>query len=188
LKATLIEPSLQARREGGEVMTRSLRNRHRIVITALAFLVPIVFVSGLAIRKPITYPNRLPITNAYLAPGQASVLYEDENLWKGLAITTRVVAIDRNRSIWFLELQGPLNLAEPDELVYWSESQPLPDRLQGNAIFLGKLNGMQVERLALPERASAARGYLTIYSLAHMKIIATAELYLPISHTKGVSQ
>ncbi len=169
-------------------MITSLRNRHRIIVTALAVFVPIVFVSGLMIRKPIPPSDRLPITHTELATGQTSVLYEDKNLWKGQAITTRVVAIERNRSNLFLELQGTRNLAEPDLLVYWSESQPLPERLAEKAILLGKLSGMQVERLPLPERASAIRGYLTIYSLARRKIVATAELPVPGSRTNGGSQ
>src|SRR5262245_42744186 len=135
-------------------MITSLRNRHRIIITALAFLVPIVFVSGLTIRRPLIPLDHFPVIHTDFVTETASVLYEDKNLWNGLAIITRVVAIDRNRSNLFLELQGTHNLAEPDELVYWSESQPLPDRLPGSALFLGKLSGMQVERLALPERAS----------------------------------
>src|SRR5262249_20248837 len=150
-------------------MITSLRNRHRVIITALAFLVPIVFVSGLMIRKPPPLSDRLPITHADLASGQASVLFEDKNLWKGLAITTRVVAVDRNRSNCFLELQGTRNLAEPDVSVYWSETQPLAERLPESAVLLGKLSGMENERLSLPERASAIIGYLTIYSLAHTK-------------------
>lgn len=168
-------------------MIASLRNRHRIIVTALAFFVPIVFVSGLMIRKPIPPSDRLPITHTDLATEQASVLYEDKNLWKGQAITTRVVVIERDRSNLFLELQGTRNLAEPDVLVYWSESQPLPDRLPENALLLGKLSGVQVERLSLPERASAIRGYLTIYSLAHRKIVAAAELSIPGSPAKGGS-
>jgi hypothetical protein len=166
----------------------SHRNRHRIIVTALAFFVPIVFVSGLIIRKPIPPSDRLPIIQKDLATEQASVFYEDKNLWKGQGITARVVAIERDRSNLFLELQGTRNLAEPDVLVYWSESQPLPERLAENAILLGKLSGAQVERLPLPERASAVRGYLTIYSLAHGKIVATAELSIPVSRTKGGSQ
>src|SRR5215831_15493355 len=169
-------------------MITSLRNRHRIIITSLAFLVPIMFVSGLTIRRPIIPSYRLPVIHTDFVTEKGSILYEDKNLWNGLAIITRVVSIDRDRSSLFLELQGTHNMAEPDELVYWSGSQTLPDRLPENAIFLGKLSGKQVERLALPERASAIRGYLTIYSLAHMKIVATAELYMPGSSTKGVSQ
>jgi hypothetical protein len=169
-------------------MITSLRNRHRIIITALAFFIPIVFVSGLMIRKPVPPSDRLPIIQTDFATEQASVLYEDKNLWKGQAMTTRVVAIDRNRSNLFLELQGTRDLAEPDKLVYWSESQPLPDRLPENALLLGELSGMRVEQLSLPERASAIRGYLTIYSLAHRKIVATAELSIPGSRAKGGSQ
>lgn len=169
-------------------MITSLRNRHRVIVTALAFFVPIVFISGLMIRNPIPPSDRLPTIHTDLGTEQASVLYEDKNLWKGQAITARVVAIEHNRSTLFLELQGTRNLAEPDLLVYWSESQPLPERLAENAILLGKLNGVQVERLPLPERASDIRGYLTIYSLAHRKIVATAELSVPGSRTKGGSQ
>ena len=169
-------------------MITSLRNRHRVIVTALAFFVPIVFISGLMIRKPVPLSDRLPITHADLASGQASVLYEDKNLWKGQAIIIRVGAVESDRSNLFLELQGTRNLAEPDVLVYWSESQSLPDGLSDNATLLGKLSGMENERLSLPERASANRGYLTIYSLAHRKIVATAELSIPGSRAKGGSQ
>ena len=169
-------------------MIAAFRNRHRIIITALALLVPIVFISGLAIRKSVSLSGRLPEIHADLASGQESILCEDKNLWKGLAIITRVVAIDRNRSNLFLELQGTHNLTEPDVLVYWSESQPLQEHPAENAILLGKLSGMQVERLPLPERASAIRGYLTIYSLAHRKLVATTELPIPVSRAKGGSQ
>ncbi len=169
-------------------MITSLRYRHRMIITALAFLVPLLFVCGLIIRRPIPVSDHLPIIQTDPASGQASVLFEDETLWEGLPVTTRVVAMERNRSNMFLELQATRSLAEPDALVYWSESQPGPERLPGNAILLGKLSNMQVERWSLPERASAVTGYLTLYSLAHRKIVSTAELSVPVSRTKGVSK
>src|SRR5262245_60636771 len=168
-------------------MITSLRNRHRIIVAALAFFVPTVFVSGLIIRRPVPVSSHLPEIHAGLASEQLSVVFEDKNLWKGLAMITRVVAAESDMSNMFLELKGTRNLVEPDVLVYWSETKPSPDRLPENTILLGKLSGIQVERLALPERASVIKGYLTIYSLARQKIVANAELYIPSSRSKGGS-
>jgi hypothetical protein len=168
-------------------MITALRNRHRIIVMALALIVPTVFVSGLMIRKSLPPSDHLPLIQTDIATEQRSVLYEDENLWKGLPIATRIVALDRDRPALFLELQGTRNLAEPDVLVYWSESQPLAERLPESAVLLGKFSGMEKERVSLPERALAIRGYLTIYSLARMKIVAIAELYAPGFRAKGAS-
>jgi hypothetical protein len=49
-------------------MITSLRNRHRIIIAALAVLAPAVFVAGLSVRKPIPVSER----PSFIAPRAAS--------------------------------------------------------------------------------------------------------------------
>lgn len=42
-------------------MIQSLRHTHRVLITVLAILLPLLFVLGLLVRKPIPANQRLPV-------------------------------------------------------------------------------------------------------------------------------
>jgi hypothetical protein len=159
-----------------------------MIITTLALLVPVVFISGLIVRRPFPVSSRLPAIQSSPASEETSVLYEDRDLWKGSAVAARIIAVNGNSPIVFLELQATHDLAEPDLLVYWSESRPVPDRPSESAVLLGRLSGMRIERLQLPAGALSVTGYLALYSLAHAKTIATSELSIPAPHTKGEMQ
>ncbi|HKX30284.1 MAG TPA: hypothetical protein VJ302_21520 [Blastocatellia bacterium] len=166
-------------------MITSLRSRHRIIVTSLALLVPVMFVSGLIARRPFPVSSRLPAIQSDPASEEVSVIYEDRDLWKGLAVTARIMTANGNSPTMLLELQATHDLAEPDLLVYWGESRPSPDRPAGSAVLLGRLSGTRIERLPLSARALSGTGYLTLYSLAHAKTIATSELSVPALRTKG---
>lgn len=160
-----------------------------MIVTSLALLVPAVFVSGLIVRKPFPVSSRLPAIQLDTMSEKASVpyslLYEDGDLWKGLAVTARIITVKSDSPATFLELRATHRLAEPDLLVYWSKSRPSPDRPSESAVLLGRLSDTLVERLWLPPEALSTTGYLTLYSLAHKKVIATSELSIPASFMKG---
>jgi hypothetical protein len=106
-------------------MITSLRNRHRIVVTALAVIAPAVFVSGLMARKPFPASERSPIILQIIRP------------------IIRPGVDSKTTSA---------HLAEPDTLVYWSEARPSAESIPDNAKLLGKLQDVQVEMLSSADR------------------------------------
>lgn len=161
-------------------MIRPLRQRHRIVISTLAVLLPLAFALGLSSRKA---PPRMQETPTPLRESSAilpQVLFETEDLWPDFKIFTRLLADALPPTRLAVELQPQKNLSAPDILVYWTqqnsgeEAAPLTE-----AYLLGTLAGKQTRNWFLPEAALQSEGKLILYSLAHQTVLATASLKIP---------
>lgn len=154
---------------------QGLRDKHRLTFTALAVVLPVVFLSGLFVRKPFPTSAPLPL----LRPGRAEeaqvLTLDDDHLWAGLSINTRLLSAEGDPTRVVVELKASRDLGLPDALVYWSEVQPAADRLPERAVLLGALNGTRPARFTLPQAAVTQR-HLILYSLARQQVIATATL------------
>lgn len=159
-------------------MIHPLRRRHLWMTTAIAIILPVVFVAGLAVRKPIPATENAP--SALMAPPAVSfshLLFEKSDLWADLKITTRVYADQQPAERLAVELHPQDYLKIPDLLVYWHPQPSIQtDKLPDDAYLLGALAGTQKRRFILPEPAMTQDGSLILYSLAHQKIIAATTL------------
>jgi hypothetical protein len=159
-------------------MIHPLRRRHRWMMTAITIILPIIFIAGLTVRKPIPATENLPTVS--MTPSAISfsqLLFEKNDLWPGLKITTRVYADQQPVERLAAELHPQDYLKIPDMLVYWHAHLSMQtDKLPDDVYLLGALAGTQKLRFILPEPATTQDGSLVLYSLARQKIIAAAML------------
>lgn len=159
-------------------MIHPLRRRHRWITMALAVGLPIAFIAGLAVRKPIPTTENAP--SALMAPPDivfSQLLFDKSDLWANLKITTRLYADQQPARQLAVELHPQDDLKAPDLLVYWHpEPAVQTEQLPDEAYLLGALAGTQMGRFILPAPALTQEGSLILYSLAHQKIIATTTL------------
>lgn len=152
-------------------MIRPLRQRHRRTIAALALVLPIAFVAGIAARKPVPVAGTLPAELATRADVFGRVVLTKADLWAGERIITRL----RRDSAGAIAVEFMFrDVTRPDVLVYWVPGQEtigegLPDR--------ARLLGPFSNRRPLPIRPDARgeRGRLVLYSLADHEIVATSK-------------
>jgi hypothetical protein len=152
-------------RNATEEMILPLRQRHRRMTIALGIILPVAFVAGIALRKPM--PLRTE-TNWRTELLEAEILtWERSDLFPKVPVRVR----------WF---QGPAwyrvgfsadrRFAKPDLLVYWVGGNPtIGETLSANARLLGPFNPSLP--LQLPRDAATAGGVLVLYSLADNEIV-----------------
>ena len=128
-------------------MIRAARSRHRIMIVALALVVPPLFIAGLMLRQPIPVTEAGPSTR--LSEGQTIDELPIRVSWPG-------------RRTVRLTLDGPL--LQPDLLAYWGE-EPLDA-----ARLLGPVGGGHAVEWQLPP----TDGKLLIYSTAWKRVVGSA--------------
>ncbi|MGH7457073.1 MAG: hypothetical protein ACRENG_37330 [bacterium] len=159
-------------------MIHPLRRRHRWMTVAISIVLPIAFVAGLTVRKPIPATENVPA--ASMTPSSAAfshLLFEKSDLWPDLKITTRVYADQQPAARLAVELHPQDYLKIPDMLVYWHPQPSIQtDKLPDEVYLLGALAGTEKLRFILPEPAMTQDGSLILYSLAHQKIIAATML------------
>lgn len=158
-------------------MIQSLRRRHRVMMLSLAFILPSAFVAALVVRQPIPPTPNLPVNSSSLSQEGWQIVFEKNDLWPGLPITTRLYSNHQSDTLFALELQPRENLKTPDILVYWNPtfafgSYQLPERAQ----LLGTLAGTEKRRFILPATASVQETSFILYSLAHHKVMAETRL------------
>lgn len=158
-------------------MIRPLRTRHRVMVTALAVALPLLFVAGLLARTPPAEMEVLPEVLRPFSEAYPALLGEEPDLWGDVAIVTRLHADAVPASRLAVELRPEADLKTPDVLVYWhagtvAAAGAIPD----DAYLLGALAGVHARRFALPDTALRVDGRLILYSLGHQQTIATARL------------
>jgi hypothetical protein len=158
-------------------MIQPLRRRHRWMTAALAIILPIAFVAGLAVRKPLPATENVPSAVPSTSTEFSQVLFEKGDLWNDLAISTRVLADQLPTTHLAVELQPRVYLKIPDILVYW-HPQPSSDadKLPEGSYLLGALAATEKRCFVLPDSALVHDGIIMLYSLAHQKKIAAAKL------------
>ena len=131
-------------------MIQPLRRYHRYASMALAALLPVMFVAGLAARRPLVRAeptsDRIHLT-----------------MPRGTAMVTD------SRELWGIDVD------DPDVLVYWTENEPGLESLPVNAKLLGSLDSGRREVLRVPQ-GDRSRGYLILYSVAFQKPVARASV------------
>jgi len=159
-------------------MIQPLRRRHRRMMAAITIVLPVIFVAGLAVRKPIPATENVP--SALMTPSAISfthLLFEKSDLWTDLNIITRVYGDQQPAERLAVELHPRDYLKIPDMLVYWHRHPSIQtDKLPDDAYLLGALAGTQKLRFILPEPAMTQDGSLILYSLVHQKIITATML------------
>ena len=152
-------------------MILPLRARHRAIFIALAVGLPILFWSALLARHPALLSRELGPEAVGLC---LDAEWQDDERWGELAITTRLGRSTSDAQQAACELESREPLKQPDLLVYWSPGAPagvLPD----DAFLLGAW-GDSRRCFVLPAAFVDGPGHLTLFSLGHGEIFASASL------------
>lgn len=155
-------------------MTRSLRIRHRLFVSMLLLLLPLLFYAALRGRNPVPAVEDLPAALVAEAPIATAVLLEADGLWSGLPLHSRLLS-DGEHLV--LELSPAAYLKYPELLLYWTpDAAVASDRLPDNAYFIGRLANDAPAALHLPTACQEHDGSFIIYSLAQQQVVAVAAI------------
>ena len=147
----------------GFAVNRAARSRHRVMIVALALVVPVLFVAGLMLRQSI------PIAEAAPSRGRASdseglEVLGEQTVGEELPIRVswlRAAGPGARRAVG-LALEGPLK--RPDLLVYWDDDSGDGSALSEAARLLGRVGGRREVVWEVPQPGDGGR--LVFYSTA----------------------
>ena len=161
-------------------MIRSLRQRHRVMVIALAVTLPAAFAVGIASRREVpTYKDGVPGLAA--EAGNRSELWTRNDLWEKRVIKTRLERIGAGASQLAVELVSTDPIVRPDVLVYWVPGgAKIQDALPDDAFLLGSFEQSIPSPLTLPEAAIKQTGVLVLYSLANHEIEAVSKAFAAV--------
>jgi hypothetical protein len=152
-------------------MIRPLRKLHRRAFGGIAVVVPLLVVTALASRTPQPGRSALPV-DARAAERGSNVVLESPELWRSVAIGTRVVTSEGGG--YEVELSADGISGQPDLLLYWSDEDSV-GVLPESSRLLGAYSG-GTRRFAMPSGIDPRDGMFILYSLAHRSVFATAEV------------
>jgi hypothetical protein len=150
-------------------MIQTLRTVHRHSFVALAFVLPVVMVVGLANR----HPRRLSSKPTARVPRSEYMARKSQIQWSRHGIRTELHGDSTRRAETDVVLHPTERLNEPDLLLYWSADPAPGDTLPANARLVGPL--IAGKSMVLPPGADRS-GFLVLFSLPHQSVFDTAKL------------
>jgi len=152
-------------------MIRPLRQRHRAIVCTLGVLLPVVFVAGIAVRKPVPVAANVAPSLTDRAKDFGTVVWTKSDIWPGQRSTTSLRR-DAAGSVG-VELMFS-DLVKPDVLVYWAAGRETAIKvLPENARLLAALSSPTP--LPIPADIRGEAGRLMLYSLADHEVVATSK-------------
>ena len=149
-------------------MIRALRTQHRVTITALALILPVLFIAGLRARRPMPPVPSLPESESGFDRRSGFTL------WDGIGLKVRFEVSTIGRAKTFLDVIPVRGFDEPDLLLYWDDRKPETGKLSEKAVLLGSLKGARPSRLVVPQSVPASMGYVVLFSLVNQKVVGTS--------------
>ena len=150
-------------------MNQPLRTVHRFAFVALAFVLPLVIVAGLAARRPGLASGSPP---AQLAVS-AQLVRKSGALWPKHAMRTEFYSDSDRPGEIDVVLIAAEELNEPDLLLYWSVDPASEDSLPAGARLVGPF--VARKPFVLPLSVSGS-GYFVLFSLSHQTVFDTAKV------------
>ena len=148
-------------------MIQPLRTAHRVAFVALAFVLSVVIVAGLAARRP-----RLVSASQQLS-ASAQLVRESGTLWQKHAMRTEFYSDSGRPGDIDVVLIPAEEFNEPDLLLYWSVDPPSGNSLPAAARLVGSF--IAGKPFILPPNVDRS-GYLVLFSLPHQTIFDTAKV------------
>lgn len=142
--------------------------------TALAVLVPAVFIAAIASRPPILEMDQLPVSRTMTGRAFPERLAEETGVRIDEAtVTLRLLGTAAEPTRYAVEFDPDAGQAvnSADVLVYWTDSAGGDATVPDGAWLLGTLAGPQTRVFELPEQARPGSGRLIFYSLAQQRLI-----------------
>jgi hypothetical protein len=156
-------------------MILPLRQRHRRIAISLGVVLPIVFIAGIAARKPVPTVASLPSETGTLALGPAARVWARSDLFAKTAVQVRLLRENVANGRAALEFSATRDLVKPDLIVYWVPDSPkVIETIPDNALLLGAFNSAS---LLLPAKVFTENGVLVLYSLANNEIVDVSKQF-----------
>jgi hypothetical protein len=151
-------------------MILPLRRRHRRMFAVLGVLLPLVFIAGVAARKPV--PTSVLLSEAPVERQSFSVLEDHSDLFPNTGIRVQILRGEANGVA--LQLSAPKDFVKADPLVYWLPAETaLKGTIPDEAILLGALKvGTPT---VVPPATERQPGTLLLYSLANHEIVTSSK-------------
>jgi hypothetical protein len=150
-------------------MIQPLRTAHRFAFVALAFVLPLVIVAGLAARRPRLASGSPPVQ----LPASAQLVRDSGTLWPKHSMRTEFYSDSDRPGEIDVVLIAAEELNEPDLLLYWSVDPPSGGSLPAGARLLGPLSAGRP--FVLPPSVDRP-GFLVLFSLPHQAVFDTAKV------------
>ena len=157
-------------------MIRPLRQRHRRRVIALGVLLPIAFVVGIAVRRPVPTGQSLSAILASEPLHFENIVWDRSDLWSQHAIRTRLLSDTTDSKRFAVELSVVEDIVKPDLIVYWVPGNlKIEDTIPDTATLLGAFVQTKPTPLPLPGETATRSGVLVLYSLADHEVIAASK-------------
>jgi len=158
-------------------MIRPLRQRHRVMVIALAVTLPVAFAVGIATRREVP-TSRVGVPGLIAEDGNQSELWTRNDLWEKRAIRTRLERIGPGAGQLAVELVSTDQIVQPDLLVYWVPGEHrIHGSLPEDVFLLGSFEQTHPTPLLLPQAATKQTGALVLYSLANHEVEAVSAAF-----------
>lgn len=155
-------------------MIRPLRHRHRSHAIVLGILLPIVFVLGIAARKPAPMMGELPQPLAPTSPRFPTCGWNSDDSFPKSRVSIRLWCQQNGSGPFAVSFYPDANFIKPDLMVYWMPGSPGSiEALPTNAILLGAFGPAP---FPLSDQVSSADGELALYSLADGEIVDVSKI------------
>jgi len=143
----------------------------------MVVVIPVVLISGLMVRRPITTLDSLPGPAAPAPPGRPGLRVPVELAGHALSLRVYTGSDEEPVAITLIPRSEGKNRAPslaPDVLLYWSPVYPSDDEWLGSARFIGPFDATEAATFMLTGGAFRGPGFLVAYSLAHREWLDAA--------------
>jgi hypothetical protein len=140
-------------------MIRPKRVLHRVMWTALAIIIPVLYVAALSSRPEMPSSKLERWTPPTSSPKQK--LLSEMVMLEG-SISIRVLSDPGVKKTW-LTVTPAKPITSPNLLLYWSSGEV------ADGFLLGSVGGLYEQHFPAPEAFDASKGSLILYSLGHQK-------------------
>jgi hypothetical protein len=147
-----------------------LRTVHRRAFLGLAFVLPVVLITGLTARRP-----QVKASSGHTSqlPASAQLIRKSDTLWQKHEMHSMFYSSADAPRILYVVLHPVESVDEPDPLLYWSLTAPVADDLSPQAQLMGAFVPDKTLALQLDQQRA---GYLILYSGAHQAVIDFAKV------------
>lgn len=149
-------------------MIAELRRVHRRASIALAFAVPVILVAAIAARPEAPVNASLPFRSE-----TSEILSTQPLVWsRDDIVASAIVSADGSVA---LAIDAASLANAPSVFVYWLEPGETTEPPAGGRL-LGSVHGRGTQRILLPPDAAVRGGTVSLFSLGHDEVVASAVL------------
>jgi hypothetical protein len=154
-------------------MIRPLRQVHRHQAIVLGILLPIVFVLGIAARKPVPAMVELPQALVPMLSWVRCSNFDGYGAFHKSPVFVDLWCQKNGSGPFAVSFDAAANFVKPDLMVYWMAGGPSQvEKLPAEAILLGAFGRTP---LPISKEVSSADGRLVLYSLADSEMVDVSE-------------